>query len=1055
LNDFFFIILAPVAVALALSIHLGYTWTRLWLPGALRPYRALLTAPVGCAVLVTLTAALTLTTALTPPQIAAGLALLAIPLNLWAWRNAKQKPEARSQKPEVLVYSDAPGTRRTSSVVLPTTIQSKIQNPKPKIELLVVLLALLSFTLTILPTLHWGISAPVGRNWDPADVYVPLGKALQTRSQRDVGEFPRNPLVNVFATPPVIGRVHGFSFLHASASSATGVDPLYSFTPLLALMLAFVPPATYVLGRMTGLGRWAAFLATGLVALAWLPLWVTYNGFAEHVQGMPLLLLALAGSIVALRNGGTAAITSGALFTAALATGYYPALTIYVALLLPVALLLLLRPGRPADNRPPIPDPQPATPRRSVVQRGLLLAVLAFLLSLPAQASFFLEEGFLDEMRRGNSGFQIGSFVGLADLLGLTATFRGERGAAASWLVLPAVAAALVFAAAGVLFRRVPLVTALLAGVLLYLGYTAAERFHYGFYKGVTFTIPIVSMLIAAGAGAAWQWCGRAITRPAGRRALHVGIVTGMLLIIGLNAWTVGQIQRSYADRGPRLWSLQELEVAAVGKAVPPGADVLIVPSKEHPRTFYSLVSYALLGHELFGNFPTAYTSLSAGTGRRLPTLALIPDGIDPAAHGYQANELRWSGAGMRLYGRSPGVRYHRALGKSGRYPELAPGQVLTLRLGAQRIALPGENTPEPGSPEPAQIRLALASFGPTAIELRTPTDTATHTLPGGLVELPSAPLLIPNEVTLRNTGEEPVYLWWGELREPGTPAALRLRDDVFMQLRPEPVGRRTEVAANLRLRTQPLPDGDQKLTALIVVSYAPGKRDWREVGQWVFFPTSGTFRLEADLQRLNAAVRRNGQPLDLAGSAAPAGDGTYQASLLLANDAEIVYATTIWNWKIADGNVTAVTPDSVTFEVLPLPRPTTPLLHRSADGTLQLRGYSLPQRAVRPGETRGIQLVWQSLRKIHGDRQARLALRRADGQILAEQTALLGRSGHGTATWQEGELSEQTFEVRIPASASPGPATLTLELIGPDGTAIPFAEANGSLELTQMVVER
>src|SRR5262245_61300304 len=131
-------ILLPPLVALILCVHFGYAWGRHWLPGQLMAYRWLLTPLIGGALWALGTAAFATTTALTPPQITAGMAVLAIPLNLLAWRlPARAQLSAASQA-------------ETYSRLAPW---------------LVLALAMGSFVLAILPLFVWGVSTPIGSNW--------------------------------------------------------------------------------------------------------------------------------------------------------------------------------------------------------------------------------------------------------------------------------------------------------------------------------------------------------------------------------------------------------------------------------------------------------------------------------------------------------------------------------------------------------------------------------------------------------------------------------------------------------------------------------------------------------------------------------------------------------------------------------------------------------------------------------------------------------------------------------------------------------------------------
>jgi|GEM_PF-3186987 len=1046
-------LLLPPLLALALCMQLGYAFSRTALPPELRPYRGLLAPLAGCALFLVVTAALTTWTPFAPPQIAAALALLAVPVNVWVlWRGRRRlianrralraEPVRDEQRPT----SDRMSAERTARLAGRSdsrlvAVLSCHASAETLSGALCVGAAALVFALALLPLLRWGMSTPIGSNWDAAEFYVPLGRVLQLGSQHDIAALPRNPLVHIFTTPPVSGRIHAFSYLHAAISSASGVEPLDSYAPLMAFVLALQPLAFYPLARVLQLPRAAAVLATLLLALAWLPLWVAYNNFSNHLMALPLLPIALASGLVALRSGGRAALVSGALFVAALATGYYPAMTAYVTLLAPAALYLL---WRAADSA-------------GLLRRGLALTVLGFAFSLPAQIYFFLLDGFRDEIARYSTGFQIARFVELHDALGLAATFNRESSPSDARLLVPAAALALLLGIIACCGRRVPLLVALGLGAALYQAFTAARAYHYGFYKGVTFEIPLYVALIAAGAALIWDLAERL---PRGRLAARALLAAGLMLILGLNASTIWRVQSGYSAAGPQLWSAAEIDLAATRAQVPAGATVLVVPSDAHAPTFNSLISYALLGHALVGDFSTGYTAFHADNDGQPADVALLPATIDPTGYGYDKSDLRWSGGGMQLFGRAADVRYHRALGSGGRYPALAAGESLTLRLGPHAIMLPDERAPTTGPPQTMRLALAVAGFQPAQIELTATGATERHSLASGLSELTSAAISVPSEVRLRNIGNAPIYLWWGELRDSATTAsapAIMPRDDVFVQVLPQPATQLPSVRAAIRLHTQPLPENSQKLTGLLTVAYTAGDRDqWQEQGRWVFFPSNTQqLQLHADLERMTASLAQDGRATDLIGSAPPPRDGEYQATLLLANNGQIVYGAKLWTWRMRDGRPDQVTTDPVVFDVVPLPRPATPHVVASQDGTIRLRGYTLPRGSVRGGETIELSLVWQSLRKLDGDLRAHVILRAADGRALAEQTLPLGSPDHGTSTWQEGEVADQPFALALPKDAPGGTAALAVELLRADGRPVPFRDAGELLKVVEIEIVR
>src|SRR5439155_4881113 len=128
-------------------------------------------------------------------------------------------------------------------------------------------------------------------------------------------------------------------------------DSLHTLAPALALLRALSIPAAYVFFRM-GLGfrSRTALLACGALAFNAFLLWVTYNMFGMQVPTFGLLPLLVCFTLVLLSTASDkqaprfqlwlSALWTG-LFVAAVAVTYHPALTAYVAMAGPVALVAL------------------------------------------------------------------------------------------------------------------------------------------------------------------------------------------------------------------------------------------------------------------------------------------------------------------------------------------------------------------------------------------------------------------------------------------------------------------------------------------------------------------------------------------------------------------------------------------------------------------------------------------------------------------------------------------------------------------------------------------
>ena len=108
-------------------------------------------------------------------------------------------------------------------------------------------------------------------------------------------------------------------------------------------MRLLAAPAVFVFARYgLRLGVWGAALATLLVACNELLLWVQYDGLAMHTSSMALVPIALAFTIVALRELRWRATGAAALMLAALAASYHPGLLGYGALALGAGIYFML-----------------------------------------------------------------------------------------------------------------------------------------------------------------------------------------------------------------------------------------------------------------------------------------------------------------------------------------------------------------------------------------------------------------------------------------------------------------------------------------------------------------------------------------------------------------------------------------------------------------------------------------------------------------------------------------------------------------------------------------
>ncbi len=126
--------------------------------------------------------------------------------------------------------------------------------------------------------------------------------------------------------------------------------------------------------------------------------------------------------------------------------------------------------------------------------------------------------------------------------------------------------------------------------------------------------------------------------------------------------------------------------------------------------------------------------------------------------------------------------------------------------------------------------------------------------------------------------------------------------------------------------------------------------------------------------------------------------------------------------------------------------------------GALELRGYRLPDGALRPGDRFTVELLWRARVAPPADWAVSLQLVAADGRLVLDQQEWPVYGGYPTGGWQRGEVVRDRHELTLPARLPGGEYTLRLGLIGPDGRRLDvrrgwFARWD-SLDLGPLTVE-
>tara|TARA_B100001123_G_scaffold450902_2_gene624885 strand:- start:182 stop:2950 length:2769 start_codon:yes stop_codon:yes gene_type:complete len=178
------------------------------------------------------------------------------------------------------------------------------------------------FCCAIIPHVKEQSLSLLALNVDEA-FYWPYAEQLKHYPSNMQGALA-SPFLDDFTTAEFRSRGHGFSYLIALMSIATGQPTILTYMPVLYSMLGLSVIAVFLFARV-GLqlnGR-TSMLGAALYSLNGLPLWFSGMGFGPHATSFALLPLALASVVVAMRTlNGRAALMAGG-FAATLLTSYF------------------------------------------------------------------------------------------------------------------------------------------------------------------------------------------------------------------------------------------------------------------------------------------------------------------------------------------------------------------------------------------------------------------------------------------------------------------------------------------------------------------------------------------------------------------------------------------------------------------------------------------------------------------------------------------------------------------------------------------------------------
>jgi hypothetical protein len=910
--------------------------------------------------------------------------------------------------------------------------------------------------LALWPALSYGRLMPIGHNWD-VEFYLPLARYLRERSYLTLGAAPPNPLLPVVTALPTSARAIGFAYVQGMADALRGGDSFESFAPLLALMQALAVPMFYLLARVgLGIGPLGALAGALLAGANSLLLWISYNSFAMQVSATPLLPLALLLALLALRDADWRAALGGGLALAGMTLSYYPMLLPYAALALPLGLLALLERWRAEGLR------------GATGVLGRAAALLALGVGLSLLAHLRAREAFLGVFEQQTASMGIDSFVALSAALGVAPfSHRALPDATPPWaeaLGLGCLALLLGLAFARPSWRRGYGAGLLVAFALYALWLRFGVAFPYGYLKGMSYA-GFVPLLLAGGALAGTRGAGSASRTLSALSYLSYLSYLSLALITAMASYGTAQV---YVGR-PGIYSLDDALARELLAALDAPGPVLISHSTALRGPYVGLLGYTLAERALLGKNDAGFGRLDHLPPGLAPTYGIFAAGEDPAAWGFDPQAVVWqSERAVAL--RAPAGRLAHLQGRLGAYdePTLGAGgddgslavtrlgtgdyraataeNPLRLYLGASSLAF--EEQPAGAPDAPQSVLLALVSFAPQEVVLRSERAETRYRVEPGLSYISSEPLAGERELSIAPSGPAPLYLRWAELHAAPLPERV-WRDEATLVYRVE------ADAPGGALRASFANGSGQALRAGLEFYQNSRAAPAHPASGLFSVPDAETVELTVDLAARTATINGAELPVQQLG-AAP--NGSYFAGMWIYQGEEARSALPLLSYRWAGGQVdqvAALTPGLGFARVRPLAQ----ALDARLGEQIRLRGFELDRASYAPGTSARLSLLWSA---DAGALPPSLVFAQAldDAENKAAQwDGNAGGDWHPTPLWRVGESVRQDIPLEIAPGTPPGRYRLIVGLYDPaTGQRLPVQRdgqpAGDFVTLGELVVE-